>query len=63
MKSLTNQNLTIMAKVIFYSNSADCTLEMPNNLGGKTYTLFDSVSECVNYCREHGIEAEPVLEG
>lgn len=51
-----------MAKVIFYSNSADCTLEMPNNLGGKTYSLFVSVSECVNYCREHGIEAEPVLE-
>lgn len=51
-----------MAKVIIYNDCAYCTLEMPNNLGGKTYTLFDSVSECVNYCRERGIEAEPMLE-
>lgn len=50
------------AKVIFYNSSADCTLEMPNNLGGKTYTLFDSVSECVNYCRERGIEADITTE-
>lgn len=52
-----------MAKVIFYNDSADCTLAVPNNKGGVTYTIFDSVSECVNYCRERGIEAEPVLEG
>ena len=51
-----------MAKAIFYNDSADCTLEMPNNLGGKTYTLFYNVSEMVNYCREHGIEAEIVTE-
>ena len=51
-----------MAKVIFYNDSADCTLAVPNSKGGTTYTLFDNVSECVNYCREHGIEAEPMLE-
>ena len=51
-----------MAKAIFYNNSTDCCLEIPNALGGKTWTLFNSVSEMVNYCREHNIEATPVLE-
>lgn len=51
-----------MAKAIFYNNSTDCCLETPNALGGKTWTLFNSVSEMVNYCREHGIEATPTLE-
>ena len=52
-----------MAKVIFYNDSADCTLAVPNSKGGTTYTVFECVSECVNYCRENGIEAKPVLEG
>ena len=50
------------AKAIFYNNSTDCTLAVPNSKGGTTYTIFDSVSECVNYCRKNGIEAEPMLE-
>lgn len=50
-----------MTKVIFYNDSADCALAVPNGKGGTTYTLFDSVSECVSYCRENGIEAEPTL--
>ncbi len=51
-----------MAKVIFSNSSTDCTLAVPNSKGGMTYTVFERVSECVNYCREHGIEAEPMLE-
>lgn len=52
-----------MAKVIFYNDSTDCTLAVPNSKGGMTYTIFERVSECVNYCRENGIEAEIVTEG
>ena len=61
-KFLTNKNLTIMAKAIFYNNSTDCTLAVPNSKGGTTFHLFERVSEMVNYCREHGIEAQPTLE-
>ena len=50
------------AKAIFYNNSTDCTLAVPNSKGGTTHHLFDSVSEMVNYCRENGIEAEIVTE-
>ena len=50
------------AKAIFSNNSTSCILETPNALGGKTWTLFDSVSQAVNYCRENNIEATPVLE-
>ena len=49
-----------MAKAIFYNNSTDCTLAVPNSKGGTT--LFESVSEMVNYCRSNGIEAEIVTE-
>ena len=52
-----------MAKAIFYNNSTDCTLAVPNSKGGTTHYLFESVSEMVNYCRENGIEAEIVTEG
>lgn len=51
-----------MAKVIFYNNTTDCVLAVENAKGGMTYTLFDKVSDMVNYCREHGIEAEPTTE-
>ena len=51
-----------MAKAIFYNNSTDCTLAVPNSKGGTNYYLFESVSEMVNYCRENGIEAEIVTE-
>lgn len=51
-----------MAKAIFYNNSTVCTLAVPNNKGGITYTLFEHVSDMVNYCRENGIKAEPMLE-
>ena len=51
-----------MAKAIFYNNSTDCTLAVPNSKGGTTYHLFERVSDMVNYCREQGIEATPVLE-
>ena len=62
-KILTNKNLTIMnAKIIFSNSSTDCYLQTPNALGGKTWTLFDSVSKAVNYCRENNIDATPVLE-
>ncbi len=50
------------AKAIFYNNSTGCTLAAPNSKGGITYTLFEHVSDMVNYCRENGIEAEPMLE-
>ena len=50
------------AKIIFSNSSTDCYLQTPNALGGKTWTLFDSVSQAVNYCRENNIEATPVLE-
>ncbi len=52
-----------MAKVIFYNDSTDCTLTVPNSKGGTTYTVFERVSDMVNYCRENGIEAEPTVEG
>ena len=51
-----------MAKAIFYKNSTDCTLAVPNSKGGTTHHLFESVSDMVNYCRENGIEAEIVTE-
>ena len=51
-----------MAKAIFYNNSTDCTLAVPNSKGGTTYHLFESVSEVVNYCRSNGIKAEIVTE-
>lgn len=51
-----------MAKAIFYNNSTYCTLAVPNSKGGTTYHPFEKVSDMVNYCREHGIEAEPKLE-
>ena len=51
-----------MAKAIFYKNSTDCILAVPNSKGGTTHHLFESVSEMVNYCRENGIEAEIVTE-
>lgn len=51
-----------MAKAIFYNNSKDCTLAVPNSKGGTTHHLFESVSEMVDYCRENGIEAEIVTE-
>ena len=51
-----------MAKAIFYNNSTDCTLAVPNSKGGTTYHLFESVSEVVNYCRANGINAEIVTE-
>ena len=52
-----------MANVIFYNDSADCTLAVKNSKGGTTYTVFERVSDMVNYCREYGIEAEPTVEG
>ena len=52
-----------MAKAIFYNNSTDCTLAVPNSKGGTTYHIFESVSEMVNYCRANGIKAEIVTEG
>ena len=61
-KFLTNKNQNIMAKAIFYTDSTDCTLAVPNAQGGTTYTLFDSVSQLVNHCLSHGIEAQPTLE-
>lgn len=51
-----------MAKAIFYNNSTDCTLAVPNSKGGTTYHLFESVSKMVNYCRANGIKAEIVTE-
>lgn len=51
------------ARAIFYDNSADCTLAMPNDKGGTTYTVFETVSAMVNYCRDNGIEAMCELEG
>ena len=51
-----------MAQAIFYNNSTDCTLAVPNSKGGTTYHLFEKVSDMVNYCRENGIEATPTLE-
>lgn len=51
-----------MAKVIFYNDSTDLTLAVPNSKGGTTYTVFERVSDMVNYCRENGIKAEPMLE-
>lgn len=51
-----------MAKAIFYTDSTDCTLAVPNAQGGTTYILFDSVSSLVNHCLTHGIEAQPTLE-
>ena len=51
-----------MAKAIFYNNSTDCTLAVPNSKGGTTHHIFESVSEMVNYCRANGIKAEIVTE-
>lgn len=51
-----------MAKVIFYNDSTDCTLAVPNSKGGTTYTVFERVSDMVNYCHENGIDAEPMME-
>lgn len=51
-----------MAKVIFYNDSTDCTLAVPNSKGGTTYTVFERVSDMVNYCHQNGIEAEPMME-
>ena len=50
------------AKIIFSNSNTDCYLQTTNALGGNTWTLFDSVSQAVNYCREHHISATPVLE-
>lgn len=50
------------AKAIFNNNSTDCTLAVPNSKGVTTYTVFERVSDMVNYCRENGIEAEPTVE-
>lgn len=50
------------AKAIFYNNSTDCTLAVPNAKGGTTYHIFYSVSQMVNYCREHNIVANIVTE-
>lgn len=51
-----------MAKVIFYNDITDCTLAVPNSKGGTTYTVFERVSDMVNYLHENGIEAEPMME-
>ncbi|MBO4382204.1 MAG: hypothetical protein IKV77_05195 [Alistipes sp.] len=51
-----------MAKAIFYNHSTDCTLAVTNSKGGTTYQVFESVSELVNHCNAHGIEAQPVTE-
>ena len=50
------------AKMIFSNSSTDCYLETPNARGGKTWTLFESVSQAVNHCNENGIDAIPTLE-
>lgn len=51
------------AKAIFYNDSTDCILAVRNSRGGLTYTLFERVSDMVNYCRDNDIEAEIVTEG
>ena len=51
-----------MAKAIFYNHSTDCTLAVQNSKGGTTFYPFECVSDMVNYCSEHGIEANPTLE-
>lgn len=51
-----------MAKVIFYNDSTDLTLAVPNSKGGTTYTVFERVSDMVNYCRDNDIDAEPMME-
>lgn len=61
-KCLTNLNHIMKAKAIFYKDSTDCTLAVPNSKGGTTFHPFEHVSEMVNYCNEHHIEATPVLE-
>lgn len=43
-----------MAKVEFFPYNANVLLIDENN----EEHLFESVSECVNYCNEHGIDAE-----
>lgn len=50
------------AIAFFYNDSTDCTLAVRNNRGGLTYTLFERVSDMVNYCHENDIEAEIVTE-
>lgn len=51
------------AKAIFYNDSTDCILAVPNSKGGTTYTVFKHESDMVNYCRENDIDAEPIVEG
>lgn len=50
------------AKIIFSNSSTDCYLESPNALGGKTWTLFDSVSQAVNHCNDNNINPNIVTE-
>ena len=49
-----------MAKVIFYNDSADCTLAVPNRMGGMTYVVFERVTEMTRYAKENGVEIEDV---
>lgn len=51
------------AIAFFYNDSTDCIMAVRNNRGGLTYTLFERVSDMVNYCRDNDIEAEIVTEG
>ena len=56
---LTNKNtMTMKATAIFYNNSADCTLAVPNGMGGMTYVVFERVTEMTRYAKANGIEIE-----
>ncbi len=48
------------AKMIFYNNSTDCTLAVPNAQGGTTYHLFERVSDMVNYAHDNGYKLAEV---
>jgi len=50
--------MTMKATAIFYNNSADCTLAVPNGIGGMTYVVFERVTEMTRYAKENGIEIE-----
>lgn len=40
----------------FYDIDTSVALQTSNAKGGSTFTLFDSVSEMLNYAKEKGIE-------
>jgi len=47
------------AKMIFFNDDANTIVLSQPNGNGTRYTLFDSVSQAVNYCKANGIEPTP----